>query len=82
MAPVVDDVRFKRLDVPQESFFKWNMTNVCIVIIVLAFIGLYKRATDLKSLRKPSSLRESLEDSSPPQIAQSTRGQSQHPWWL
>ena len=82
MAPVVDDVRFKRLDVPQESFFKWNLTNICLIIIVLAFIGLYKRATDLKSFRKPSSLRESSEDSLPPQITQSTRGQSQHPWWL
>ena len=82
MAPVVDDVRFKRLDVPQEGFFKWNLTNICLVLIALAFIGLYKRATDLKSLRRPSSLRESSEDSLQPQITQSTRGQSQHPWWL
>lgn len=82
MAPVIDEVRFKRLDVPQESFFKWNLTNICLIIIVLSFIGLYKRATDLKSFQKPSSLRESLEDSLPPQTIQSTRGQSQHPWWL
>lgn len=82
MAPVVDDVRFKRLDIPQDSFFKWNMTNFCLIIIALSFIGLYKRATDLKSYRKPSSLQESLTDSLPPQTTQSTRGQSQHPWWL
>ena len=79
MAPVVDDVRFKLLDVPQERFFTWNLTNICLIVIALAFIGLYKRATDLKSFQKPSSLHESVEYSAQ---SRSTRGQAHTPWWL
>lgn len=50
---VVDTARMNRLGVVDPQPFEWDMTKVCILILFLGFLGLYKRFKDLGARDEP-----------------------------
>lgn len=52
MIPVVNHERLERLRAPPATNIPLNMNTACIVVIILAVIGLYKRSVDVSQSRK------------------------------
>ena len=51
MIPVVNYERMERLRPPPPTNIPLNANTACVVIIILAVIGLYKRSVDVSQSR-------------------------------
>ena len=49
--PVVDYKRMERLRPPENTVIPINANTICVFIILISIIGLYKRHVDLKTPR-------------------------------
>ena len=49
--PVVDYKRMERLRPPENTVILINANTICVFIILISIIGLYKRHVDLKPPR-------------------------------
>ena len=47
--PVVDYKRMERLRPPENTVIPINANTICVFIILISIIGLYKRHVDLKT---------------------------------
>lgn len=51
MLPIVNHARLARIDVPQKPAIEMSLNNVCIVVIILTALGIYKRYRDISHKR-------------------------------
>ena len=51
MLPIVNHARLARIEVAQKPTVEISLNNVCIVVIILAALGLYKRYKDISHKR-------------------------------
>lgn len=51
MLPIVNHARLARIEVPQKPATEMSLNNVCIVVIILAALGIYKRYRDISHKR-------------------------------
>lgn len=56
--PVVDMKRHSRLYPPEPPMFEWSMMNFCIVVIFIAFVMMWMRATEIRRMRDFSTRRD------------------------
>lgn len=49
--PVVDYKRMERLRPPQNTVIPINANTICVFVILISIIGLYKRHVDTRSRR-------------------------------
>lgn len=52
MVQVVNYERMERLRPPPITTIPFNLNTICIIIIILAILGLYKRHKDLKGVHR------------------------------
>lgn len=50
--PVVDYGRMERLKPPENTVIHLNMNTICIFLIIVTIIGLYKRHVDISQERE------------------------------
>ena len=48
---VIDTARMNRIATIEPKPFKWDLTKICVVLIFISLIGLYKRFKDLEGRR-------------------------------
>lgn len=53
MIPVINHARLERLRPPETTAFPINANTICIFIIILGMIGLYKRYVDINQRKTP-----------------------------
>jgi len=51
MLPIVNHARLARIEVPQNPQVEMTLNNVCILVIILAVLALYKRYKDINHKR-------------------------------
>lgn len=54
MVQVVNHERMRRLRPPPYTSIPFNLNTVCVIIIILAAAGLYKRHVDIRQSREQS----------------------------
>jgi hypothetical protein len=50
--PVVNYARLSRIEAPETPKFQMNLNNICIIVICLSALGLYKRYKDISHKRE------------------------------
>ena len=54
MIPVVNHARLKRLELPPDTKVTFDLNTVCVIIMIVGFVLLFKRGVDIRKGQSPS----------------------------